>query len=309
MSWKKLGNIFHLEDSPCRSNHVQVPTVSIRDSYVRVYYACRNKGKSFPAFFDLDRRDLTKVVHIHEETIMELGAPGDFDSDGIMPSSVIDTGNEIWMYYTGWNARAEGARYHNAIGLAVSIDGGVMFKKKYRGSIVDRTKNEYGLAVTPFVMYKNWYRMWYISGISWNKIGGKYEPVYVIKYADSVNGIDWSRKPEQCVKSHSPLEAFSNPSVIYKNGSWHMWYCYRHSVDYRDGLGSYRIGYAKSTDGVSFERLDELSGIDVSEFGWDSTMICYPYVIEIDDKIYMFYNGNSFGQTGIGLAVWEGELL
>jgi hypothetical protein len=34
-------------------------------------------------------------------------------------------------------------------------------------------------------------------------------------------------------------------------------------------------------------------------------MQCYPYVIEINGSFYMFYNGNSFGQSGIGLAVLE----
>ena len=37
-------------------------------------------------------------------------------------------------------------------------------------------------------------------------------------------------------------------------------------------------------------------------------MICYPYVIECADQIIMFFNGNGFGQSGIGCAVWEGPL-
>jgi hypothetical protein len=42
-----------------------------------------------------------------------------------------------------------------------------------------------------------------------------------------------------------------------------MWYCYRGSVDYRaDKTQSYRLGYAESTDGKQWKRLDALVGID-----------------------------------------------
>jgi hypothetical protein len=84
-----------------------------------------------------------------------------------------------------------------------------------------------------------------------------------------------------------------------------MWYCYRDSEDFRDGRGAYRMGYAESRDGIGFERLDTRVGIDVAPEGWDSTMICYPCVVEVDGRTLMFYNGNGFGQTGFGYAVLE----
>ena len=84
-----------------------------------------------------------------------------------------------------------------------------------------------------------------------------------------------------------------------------MWYCFRDSKDYRDGTGSYRMGYAESKDGIHFTRADNKAGIDVSKEGWDSTMICYPTIVEVDGRLLMFYNGNGFGRTGIGYAVWK----
>jgi len=84
-----------------------------------------------------------------------------------------------------------------------------------------------------------------------------------------------------------------------------MWFCYRSSKDFRDGSGSYRIGYAESLNGEAWSRDDAQLGLDVSESGWDSTMVCYPYVLEFDGKTHMFYNGNGFGRSGIGYAVLE----
>jgi len=78
------------------------------------------------------------------------------------------------------------------------------------------------------------------------------------------------------------------------NGKYHMWYVYRGT--------QYRIGYAYSVDGVSWQRCDELAGIGVSEHGWDSSAICYPHVIECDDHLLMFYCGNEYGKDGLGVA-------
>jgi len=30
--------------------------------------------------------------------------------------------------------------------------------------------------------------------------------------------------------------------------------------------------------------------------------VCYPFIVENNNNLVMFYNGNSFGKTGIGYA-------
>jgi hypothetical protein len=79
-----------------------------------------------------------------------------------------------------------------------------------------------------------------------------------------------------------------------------MWF------SYRSGTGqTYRIGYASSEDGVAWRlRLDEV-GIDVSDTGWDSDMIEYPYVLDHKGVRYMLYNGNGYGASGLGLAICD----
>jgi hypothetical protein len=34
-------------------------------------------------------------------------------------------------------------------------------------------------------------------------------------------------------------------------------------------------------------------------------MMCYPNVFQLENQIYMLYNGNTFGKTGFGLAILE----
>jgi hypothetical protein len=58
-----------------------------------------------------------------------------------------------------------------------------------------------------------------------------------------------------------------------------MLFCYRQALDFRNNRESgYRIGYAYSDDLINWMRDDEIVGIDVSEDGWDSDMLCYPHV-------------------------------
>ncbi len=50
-------------------------------------------------------------------------------------------------------------------------------------------------------------------------------------------------------------------------------------------------------------RLTE-NGLDVSSSGWDSEMVEYPFVFDHSGSRYMLYNGNSYGKTGFGIAVY-----
>lgn len=75
-----------------------------------------------------------------------------------------------------------------------------------------------------------------------------------------------------------------------------MWYPYRGA--------RYTIGYAESTDGMGWTRLDDHRGLTPAPSGWDSDMVAYPWVFDWKRDTYLLYNGNDYGRSGIGLAVW-----
>lgn len=306
MPWIKHGRIFNPAEHAWAGTHAQVPTALAKERVIRIYYSDRfADGRSFTTYLDVDRSEPTKVVYMHREPILPFGAPGTFDDDGLMANCAIHHGDQVYLYYSGWN-RGVTVPYRNATGLAVSEDGGDTFRRMFEGPILERNALEPHLAVTPCVMKDGaeW-RMWYVSGLRWERVDGKFEPVYVIKYARSVDGLRWERPNIACFEQSHPLEAHSCPSVVKMDGVYRMWFSYRHSVDYRDGKGSYRIGYAESDDGIHFERDDAAAGIGLSETGWDSIMMCYTNVLAVDGKHYLFYNGNGFSREGIGLAEWS----
>ena len=288
---------------------MQGPVAISLDKVIRVYFAARGlDGRSYPAFIDVSTDNPTEILAVQEEPILPFGVPGTFDDDGSMPACALKVDKEIWMYYSGWNRRVS-IPYHNTTGLAYSSTDGKKFQRAFEGPILERTHLEPYMAVTPWVMRtSNKWEMWYVSGLDWISVDNKLEPTYGIKYAESDDGINWSRSGKLVIPMRHNEEAIARPTVIKHSGSYHMWYSYRDSVDYRDGKGSYQIGYAFSKNGINWVRADNLSGFERSLNGWDSSMQCYPYVLDLGTKLFLFYNGNSFGQTGIGCAVWEGEL-
>jgi hypothetical protein len=148
------------------------------------------------------------------------------------------------------------------------------------------------------------WRCWYASSTGFVMVAGRPEPVYQIKYAESDDGFVWRRPNVTCISYKLEGEANARPAVIREGNKYRMWYCYRGSVGYRsDKTQSYRIGYAESTNGLDWQRLDERVGIERSTDGWDSEMMAYPSIYEHRGRKYMLYCGNGFGAAGFGYAV------
>lgn len=305
MNWIKKGMIFKPDNHyTWMSSHAQVPTVLVLEDRFRIYFATRDKNSlSHIACIDVDIHDPQKIIKIYENPVLTVGPLGAFDEDGVVPSCIIKHENEIWLYYNGWNKKVT-TPYHNAIGMVKSFDNGLTFERSHEGPIIDRTPTEPYMHVSPSVLQDDTeYKMWYVSGTKWITKNGKHEPLYVLKFATSQDGISWNRTGISCIPQAHHEEAIATPSVLKDNDTYKMWYCYRDSIDFRDGAGSYRMGYAESKDGKEWNRLDHLTGITYSADGWDSIMQCYPYVVEHSNKMFMFYSGNGFGKEGIGYAV------
>ena len=317
-SWKKEGQLFNPTEVKNRNwlkEFAQAPSVLLYDDFVRVYFSCRppadEKGQyvSYSAFVDLKRKNLSEIISVSENPILKLGELGTFDEFGTYPVSVIRYQNEVRAYYAGWT-RCESVPFNVAIGYAVSKDGGLTFEKIGSGPILSYSIDEPFILSGPKIRRFNnkWY-LFYIAGKKWILDNGKPEPVYSIRMAISDDGVNWIKHNKDLIPARiEENEAQASPDVFYYEGKYHMFFCYRHSANYRSKAKGYRIGYASSTDLENWIREDDKAGIDVSEEGWDSEMISYPHVFELDGKIYMMYLGNHVGKYGFGLAELEGEL-
>lgn len=313
--WKKLGRVFNPQEVKgldWLNEFAQAPSVLVFDKFIRVYFACRpqpdNNGQyvSYSAFVDFNRNNLFEIINIAKQPILKLGERGTFDEFGTYPASIIRDEKDILAYYGGWT-RCESVPFNVGIGLAKSTDNGETFTKLGQGPIIPYSINE------PFVLsgpkirkFNNVWYLFYIAGRKWIENKGKPEPVYKIRMATSTDGINWIKADKDVIESKlEKNEAQASPDVFFYENKYHMFFCYRYSLNFRGKDKGYRIGYASSTDLINWVRDDSKVGIDVSEEGWDSEMISYPHVFELDKKIYMFYLGNHVGKFGFGLAQLE----
>ncbi len=307
MRWQKKGQIFTADrQHEWMAHHAYVPIADkINDEVIRIYFGTRDhQNRTVATFIEVEAKDPSNVLYVHDRPVLGLGQLGTFDDNGVTPSCIVTRDDKKYLFYVGWN-RTVTVPYRNAIGVAISEDGGLTFKRLYEGPIIDRNPLDPYFIAGHFVMIENGiWRIWYGSSTGWDIVNGQPEPRYLIKYAESSDVSNWVRKNQICLSYKFESEAISRPSVIKENGGYRMWYCFRGKLDYRTNKAqSYRIGYAESSDGISWTRKDEQVGIEPSETGWDSIMVEYPFVYYHKEVKYMLYNGNGFGETGFGYAV------
>lgn len=315
MKWTKHGR-FHLPPDGTGSlkSHAQLPVIdATHQDYWRIYYSSRNiDGRSLPVFIDIEPGKPESILRKKETPLLELGKPCDFDEHGVMPTAIHTQGNKKLLYYIGWSCRQD-VPYQNSIGLAISEDNGDSWLRYSNEPVIGVNDIDPVFTGTLDVLPVSQGLLgYYMSCTQWRDCNGKLEPRYHIRLARSADGYHWERDGHVCIDFIDDMEGgVVAASVLPHNNSYLMWYCYRGDRDYRDNANktSYRIGMALSNDAIHWQRMDDEAGIDISDSGWDSEMICYPEIICHADTLYMFYNGNGFGSSGIGYATCKLDSL
>jgi len=306
MKWIKKGLIFQPSGNHTWSkSHASIPTPVLYDDTIRVYYGSRDaNGVSRIGFVDICAENPKRIINYSKEPVVNIGDPGTFDDNGVIPTCILSLDKKTkLLYYVGFEV-CKKIPYRLLSGLAISEDNGNSFVK-YDGPILERSKMESFFRCAPFVIKdKNIFKLWYIAGNSWWNSNGKLLPVYKIHYLESKNGYSWKKEGNECISiTESDVHGYGRPYVIKKKQHYFMFYSIR-----KKNVG-YRLGYAESSNGITWERKDHSLGMDVSAKGWDSKEICYSSVINYKNKVYMFYNGNNFGESGFGYAVLNKEQL
>jgi hypothetical protein len=300
MRWRKLGRLIATPvPVDWGVSHAMVPVAERRADGVRVYFSTRDlEGRSSTGFADFDPAAPTESLRYGGKAVLRPGRLGTFDDSGAMGAALVSRGDRKFLYYIGWS-RGVSVPFYTFVGCAVSADGGESFRRVSSAPVVERGPHDPFLTTSPWVLVEDGiWRLWYASGTGWSREGNGRQHHYNIKYAESNDGISWRRSGITCIDfSHAGEYAIARPCVVKDGTLYRMWYSYRGDA--------YRIGYAESSDGIRWERKDAEVGIDLSEGGWDSQMIEYPCVFDHGGARYMLYNGNGYGETGIGVAVLE----
>ena len=164
---------------------------------------------------------------------------------------------------------------------------------------MDRSKDSSTLrAIHSVIQEDGVFKVWHSvgKGSGWEWIEGRPFPAYNIWYTESPDGIHFEGETRLCIDTENSEYRIGRPRV-YKRGELYQMYYTR---DHRER--NYVAGYAESKDGINWVRMDDRCGLTKSDSGWDSEMACYPDIVHAHGKSYAFYNGNDYGQTGVGYA-------
>lgn len=299
MKWIKKGQIFTLSNSlENKKTHASNPlAIHLEEDVFRVFYSIRNEeNKSSVSYVDIDIV-AEKVVNDCQSTIFGFGLEDSFYSHGVSIGNCYSQNGNDYILFMGWQIRGDN-HWRGDVGRLQLLNKKELILDPQdpfmKSDDIDTISLSY-----PWVVYdEGIYKMWYGTTLDWTSDNG--EMIHVIKYATSIDGLNWNKHGIAIPYEIGIAQAFSRPTVIIDTKGYHMWYSYRSG----DGT-KYRIGYSFSQDGLHWERQHDNVGIDVASSGWDSEMICYPYVFEHKGNTYMLYNGNDYGKTGFGLAILE----
>jgi hypothetical protein len=302
--WRPLGRVFSpTAGDPWRVSHASYPTaLALADGNVRVFYSTRDtSNRSSTASIDMTiDGDRFEVLGPPRGPLLTPGARGAFDADGVTVSSVVAHGGKLYAFYLGWTVLVH-VPFTNFIGVAVSEDGGEIFRRCLSVPVVGRSPENPLSVGYPFVLRDGaGWRMWFGSHLHWGPQG--MEMLHVIKQAHSPNLLHWTPSDAVVVDvagQADPAEfAISRPADLREpDGSLSMWYARRRP--------HYELGFARSTDGTQWERRDrDLRFVGMPE-AWEDKERTYPFVFAHDGRRYMLYNGNGYGREGFGIAICE----
>lgn len=297
MVWQKQGLLLPAPPPGAWGvSHAALPFARATGIDTEIYFSSRDReGRSHIGRATVSG-DLGGKPAFDAEPLLAPGELGTFDDAGVTTGCIVEDGDAINLYYSGWT-RGETVPFYFFVGCARSTDGGRSFARVSRAPVLERNEIDPYLTASPWIIVENGlWRMWYVSGTGWESREGPPRHSYHIKYAESRDGIRWQREGHVCIDYRDDDEyAIARPTVVRDGDRYRMWYCSRGDA--------YRLGYAESADGMTWKRRDEEAGLEPSPAGWDSEMVCYPAVYDHDDRRYLLYNGNGFGATGVGYAV------
>ncbi len=223
---------------------------------------------------------------------------------GVYAPFVLKHGDTLKMWYTG--IKSFGVQQ---IGYATSMDG-INWQRDSHNPVLrvgapGSWDAEY-VGYPKIILVDTTYHMWYAGSNDLNN------QIFRMGHATSTDGITWTKYNDP--STINPPFANSDPVLTPTPGSWDSATLAGHSYFF-DGdsfnvwyVGSdnlttrrYKIGYAKSYDGITWEKYPE-NPVFYGAGSWDSLKVHGPCVIVDSSGYQMWYQGKYGSNYRIGYA-------
>jgi hypothetical protein len=276
-----------------------LPTPLVMGDRVRVFYAACDaemRGRIF--FADFEREPPFALIAVSPQPVLDVGAAGSFDCDGVNPSQVFEAEGRLALLYIGWRRGPAEAPYTLCAGLAFSDDGGRSFERWLEPLLPPR-EGERLFRTAPFLNREaQGWRLLYIGGDRFVAgESGRMTPVYSLMELRGANPWVWSGPGR--VLMAPDVEAgevgFGRPVVVRRDGE-----AERLMVSLRTRSG-YRLMESDMPEGPAVRRV--LTPVIPGPFeAWERQMTCFGAPCVAGANELLFYNGNGYGLSGLGLA-------
>jgi predicted GH43/DUF377 family glycosyl hydrolase len=228
------------------------------------------------------------LVH-SRNPVLRPGGPGTFDSEALFTPFVIKVGNQLRMYYCGYN----GSTWQT--GVATSQDA--INWTKYSGNPVltvrPGTWEDIGANGAAVLYDGTQFLMFYTGHVSLTQAE--------VGLAISMDGYAWTRSPLNPILKRGPVGSWDAQSVrsvaaFTGNGKYYLLY---------DAGSATSIGFASSPDGISWTKYD---GNPVffpgSPGAWDDSRVEFGAVVRQGVQLKFWYSGYGYN-SAVGRSVWQ----
>jgi predicted GH43/DUF377 family glycosyl hydrolase len=224
--------------------------------------------------------------------VLARGAAGEWDGVDVLNPSVVQRGNELWNFYSGFDGRT----WHT--GLAISTDGRAWTRQGRVFSPDEKTwEGNYIGANGHVLFWRNEFWHWYQAGAHGRTMIG---------LARSTDGRTWRRESAP-VLTHGPRGSWDeisigDPFVLQFDDEFYLFYLGE------DRARRQRLGVAHSKGGVVWTKLRTNPLLELGGLGeFDENGLGEPMVWAAEGLYWMLYTGRDRGERRrLGFA-WSSD--
>ena len=312
--WHRQGCLVQVpSDHAWWASHAQGPVVHpLADDHWRIFFAGRDReNRSSVLSVDVDPLDDMRVIALNDTPAIAPGPAPQPHCDGILLSQPVARADGLGAYSSELARVGKDGKYRIVIGWLISQDQGQSFQRPAQPSFrITPGQLDPAFQAYPMVqpLAEGW-GMWFADGLRWDMASQPGPEIYYdIKQAYSPDGQTWQVDPDPAIALAPGECGLFRPWVQQDDatGQFEMLFCTRGPFDATaPERRFYRIGYASSADGRTWQRQDAAFGFTnpPGPGDWDHRMQCYPSIARsADGAEYLFYCGDAYGKYGFGYA-------
>jgi hypothetical protein len=267
--------------------------IKISEKLNRLFFNSRDEGNR-SSIYSIDLLGENLVPNSESIKLQhKFGLSNSYFSHGISIGNFFEFNEKSYISVMGWKLNP-GEHWAGRIGkIELDLNGNLMRISEKAWFDLD-SEDPISLSYPAIYHDGQTLTMWYGSTVTWDTGNG--DMIHILKEKKLNVGESFVSSDSVIPYKIGQAQAFSRPSIVnYKNRNL-MAYSYRGAND------KYKIGFVWLDD---FSTATQVGGIPPflpSLNNWENEMVEYPSLFVRDKKLFMLYNGNDYGKTGIGIT-------